>query len=175
MRKRTILMVVFAFSVSLFCADGATPTQDVGDVVELTLDAMTASAPLSTDTPPAPANGFIIGTLMYPSEGVPPMRVVAYRLEDGSYYSVDTGMNQPSFTIEVPPGTYNVVAYTLGERGFPTGLAGGYTPAVACGLSVDCTDHILINVVVAPGATVTGIIPGDFYAEEGAFPTMPPP
>jgi hypothetical protein len=33
--------------------------------------------------------------------------------------------------LEVPTGTFQIVAYVIGGGGFPSGLAGGYTPMVS--------------------------------------------
>ena len=54
-------------------------------------------------------------------------------------------------------------------------LAGGYSFAVLCGLTVDCTDHMLVDVFLEAGITATGIDPGDWYAPPDAFPPNPAP
>jgi hypothetical protein len=63
---------------------------------------------------------------------------------------------------------YNIVAYTLDGR-----LAGGYTIAVLCGLTADCSDHSLVPIPVAGGLEVSDIDPADWYAPEGTFPPAP--
>ena len=149
--------------------------------------------PAVTDTPTAlpepslstPMNGIITGTLSYPSEFIPPLRVVAFSLTDNKSYFIDTAENQLEYSIDVPAGTYYVVSYlhegvpgitgqadsyTLGGGPF----AGGYTRMVPCGLSVDCNDHSLLPVTVSAGQTATAD-PGDWYAPEGTFPPMPNP
>jgi hypothetical protein len=64
-----------------------------------------------------------------------------------------------------------VLAYVVGAA---TGaLVGGYTPAVACGLTVACTDHSLIRVAVPAGETVRGVDIRDWYAPPGTFPPRP--
>ena len=145
--------------------------------------------PAATVTPPpsptVPATGRIAGKLSYPSEFIPPLRVVAFSLTDGRAYYVDTAMNQLEYSLEVPVGTYYVVSYlhvgTPGQTGqvdsYTLGggpFAGGYTAMVPCGLSVDCEDHSLLPVTVIGGDTVTAD-PGDWYAPEGTFPSMPGP
>jgi hypothetical protein len=113
--------------------------------------------------------GTVTGSLSYPSEGIPPLRVVAFdALSLDPAASVETVAGQSSYSIPLPGGVYLIVAYTLDGR-----LAGGYTAAVLCGLSVDCTDHQLIAVPVAGGMAVDGIDPGDWYAPEGTFPPAP--
>jgi len=51
--------------------------------------------------------------------------------------------------------------------------SGGYTIAVLCGLTVDCTDHSLVPIPVAGGLEVSDIDPADWYAPEGTFPPAP--
>lgn len=113
--------------------------------------------------------GSIKGTLGYPSEGIPPLEVYAISTTDNSnYFFIKTSQNQNSFEIkDVDPGTYYVLAYS--ESNF----AGGWTKAVPCGLSVDCNDHSLTQVVVKAGVTTSGIEIKDWYAPENFFPSRP--
>ena len=149
-----------------------TYTPDVNVIVAQTFAAMTAQAggQPATATPASPSSeaGSISGKLSYPSEFIPPLRVVAFNIFDQSYRYVDTLQNQSTYQISgLAPGKYHVVAYAGGS------LAGGYTPAVACGLSVECTDHSLSDVVVFAGTDTTSIDPADWYAPENSFPPMP--
>ena len=119
---------------------------------------------------PAPSGGTgsIVGKLSYPSEFIPPLRVFAFQVGSQTYFFVDTLENQGTYQIDgLPAGYYQVVAYTAG------GLASGYTQAVPCGLSIDCTDHTLIEVPVNIGQVATGVDPGDWYAPDGTFPPAP--
>jgi len=117
---------------------------------------------------PAEGTGSITGSLSYPSEFIPPLRVFAFKVDSQAYFFVDTIQNQSSYQInDLPAGYYHVVAYTTG------GLATGYSQAVPCGLSVDCTNHELIDVPVNSGQVVTGVDPGDWYAPDGTFPPAP--
>jgi hypothetical protein len=117
--------------------------------------------------------GAITGRLSYPSEMIPAMKVVAYQVGSGTFYSVNTHERDAFFVLPVPAGVYQVVAYTLGGGSFPTGLAGGYTQVVLCGFSESCVDHSLIEVSASQGSVTAGIDPGDFYAPEGTFPPIP--
>ena len=113
--------------------------------------------------------GTLSGSLSYPSEGIPPLKVVAFDAISGDpAASIDTAADQSSYSLPLPPGVYNIVAYTLDGR-----LAGGYTIAVLCGLTVDCTDHSLVPIPVAGGLEVSDIDPADWYAPEGTFPPAP--
>ena len=113
--------------------------------------------------------GTIEGILGYPSEGIPALEVYAIKSTDSKkYFMIKTGLNQNVFSIkDVEPGTYYVVAYT------DAGNAGGYSKMVPCGLSVECTDHSLIQVKVEAGQISSGAEVRDWYAPEGAFPDKP--
>jgi hypothetical protein len=118
--------------------------------------------------------GFVQGSLSYPSDFIPPLRIVFWDVSSSAYQYLDTPVNQMGYLIELPVGTYYVVAYAMDQFGVPTGLAGGYTQAVLCGLQVGCTDSTLIPVTVVAGGTVLDISPGDWYADPAAFPPPPP-
>jgi hypothetical protein len=127
-------------------------------------------------TPAALSTGTITGTLMYPSSGIPALRIVAFEVGGTSYYYIDTSMGQSIYTIDgLPAGPYHVVAYVRPGGGFNSGQAGGYSQTVPCGLQYGCNDHSLIDVVVNAGGVVSGIDPADFYADAGAFPPNPAP
>ncbi len=139
------------------------------------------SEPSDTAEPTAASPGSISGKLTYPGEFIPPVRVVAFRVENGAwtqqYIYVDTLLNASTYQIDgLEPGFYWITAYTIpNDNGAPAGLAGGYTQAVLCGLSVDCTDHSLISVEVKSGMVTGNIDPGDWYAPEGSFLPNPAP
>ena len=115
--------------------------------------------------PIRPEAGAISGDLGFPSEYIPPLRVVAFDVTSQDYYFVDTERNQTTYQIpDLPPGTYHVVAYVREEG---PDFSGGYSYFVTCGQSVDCTDHSLIDVVVVAGGVMEDIDPVDFYAQPG--------
>ena len=155
------------------------PTLDLGQIVQATLAAMTAQ-PAATQgfTPtaatPAAGTGSIAGRLNYPADRLPPMYVVAYRAGSENYRSITTALGQSSYTIGgLTPGTYHVIAYTVGGDGFPAGFAGGYTQAVPCGLATECANHTLIDVKVTAGHTTTGVDVLDWNAPAGTLRTFP--
>lgn len=123
-----------------------------------------------------PATGAITGNLSYPSDFIPELRIIAFEVVDnnmtGTWYSVDTVMNQRTYQIEgLPAGNYYVIAYMrdAGENA----LRAGYTLYVPCGLSVDCSDHSLIAVEVQAGSVVEGVDPGDWYVDPSNYPPDP--
>jgi len=189
MRHRRILLVLPLLAlVSVFCSVGGF---GLPEGIQQTLEALTQQVPMietqialqlsqaaplltqmaETSIPNAATGGSLTGNLSYPSEGIPPLRVVAYRTDIFQYFYVDTAQNQSTFQIDnLPAGTYNVVAYTMDG-----GLSGGYSQAVPCGLSVDCTDHSLITISVLDGQLSGGVNPADWYAPAGTFPPFPAP
>lgn len=114
--------------------------------------------------------GSLSGTLSYPSSFIPAQTIVAFSVsQPGNYYYVTTSDGTSYYQIgNLPAGEYQVVAYT-------NGLAGGYSFAVGCGLSVNCTDHSLVTVEVKSGQDMGGINPQDWYAPDGSFPANPVP
>lgn len=177
MKKLFVLpLILFVLGCNFLTSlvESATPTPAMdfaatqtafADIMRQTLE---AAQPTS---PPTPQFGSIQGALSYPSEFIPPLRVVAIQLGTQAVYFVDTAENQTEYQIDnLPPGEYYVVAYT--QDGL---LAGGYTQMVPCGLSAECTDHTLIPVVVQAGEVTSGIDPGDWYAPDGTFPPLPVP
>ncbi|MFN3309801.1 MAG: hypothetical protein ACK44E_11400 [Anaerolineales bacterium] len=160
------------FLASLFRQ--ASPTPPVDFAATQTVLAESLSQTLAAGQPPtqaAPEFGSIRGNLSYPSQFIPPLRVVAIQFATQEAYFVDTVENQTSYQIDnLPPGQYYVIAYT--KDGL---LAGGYTQMVPCGLSAECTDHSLIAVTVQPGQVTADIDPADWYAPADAFPPNPVP
>jgi len=123
------------------------------------VDAGWPSDPLRAET------GSISGDLGYPSEYIPPMRVVAFDVNSPGYYYVDTLRNQGSYQIGgLPAGTYHVLAF-IREEG--PDISGGYSEFVICGMTVDCSDHSLVDVVVYSGEVTENVDTVDFYAQPG--------
>ena len=148
--------------------------EEAAKAVELTVQAMVTDTPVqavATDTPQA--TGGISGALGYPSSFIPPLRVVAFNLDNGEIYDVDTVENQTSYEITgLPPGRYHVVAYV---QAMGAEIPGGYSEFVLCGLHIDCQDHQLVEVIVQPGQVVEDVDPVDFYIEpdEAGWPEEP--
>lgn len=182
--KKWIFISILALS-AIVCNLGAPapttapPTLDVGAASTLiaaaTGTAAAQSTPTLSTTPMSsfPETGTITGKLNYPADSLPAMRIAAFDVATGQVSYMDTAVGQPTYSFELPVGTYHIVSYSIAGGAFPGGLASGYTRAVICGLAVECADHALIDVVVAAGATIPDINPGDSYAPEGSFPPMP--
>ena len=124
--------------------------------------------PDSVPLPPHISYGTISGTLSYPGEFIPPLRVVAFNLHSGKYYWIDTQRNQQTYQISnLPVGTYHVVAYFR-----EADSAAGYSIARYCDLNADC-DHALIPIQIKTNTHITDIDPVDWYAPIGTFPLDP--
>lgn len=120
-----------------------------------------------------PASGSITGKISYPSEVIPPERVVAVNIVTQEMFSTDV-INQGIYVLtNLPVGTYHVVAYLQDPSQTASSHSGGYSQAVLCGLTVNCTDHSLLDVEVKDDVTSTDVNPGDWNAPEGTFPPDP--
>jgi hypothetical protein len=172
--KKWIFISVLALS-AIFCnlpvtAPKVTDTAPATDAASPLSDAATATAKAShTQT----STGTIVGKLSYPADSLPPMRIAAFDVATGKVTSIDTVAGQSTYSLDLPVGTYHIVAYSIASGSFPGGIAGGYTNAVPCGLAAECADHTLIDVTVTAGVTLPDINPGDFYGVDGTFPPMP--
>jgi len=143
-----------------------TPTQTLTPEPTVTPGAGPSGGPTS-ETPGEP--GAISGSLAYPSEVIPRLKVYAWDRDSGQWRYVITNQNDSSYQLQVPPGKYIVFAY-LNEGGE---IAGGYTNAVLCGLSAGCTDHTLYVVTVGSGQQVSGVNVTDWYGPQGSIPQPP--
>jgi hypothetical protein len=152
----------------------STPSATATAAATQTVRAVTS---VPTVTPPAiapGAAGVITGTLGYPSEVIPALRIYAIDpAAPGRYRVLHTTQNQKTYQIAgVAPGTYFVYAsaYVPGQ---PDTFGGAYTRAVACGLGTGCTDHTPIPVQVRSGAVADGVDVRDWYAPPGTNPKAP--
>jgi len=184
LRVKKYMLMLLVSVLLVGCATApASQNPNVDDIVAETLAALTAEAEQVIPNPDeSPVNdsasqqstGVVTGSLSYPSSFIPAMTVVAFRVSGPliDYYYTVTDQNDATYTIsEMSNGEYYIVAYPLENTSF----AGGYTQAVPCGLSVECTDHSLIPVLVEGGVTTSNINPGDWYASPGTFPAYPLP
>jgi len=166
--KKYLLLVPMALLLA-FCspAPAAQPAPDVAAIVSATLTAVAAEP----QALPVEAGG-VEGRLSYPADSLPALRIVAFQVATGQYYSVDTTAGQSTYRLDgLSEGKYNVLAYTLGSDSFPAGLAGGYTQAVMCGMGPDCTDHGLVDVIVFDGEITPNVDIFDWLQPN--FPPMP--
>lgn len=121
---------------------------------------------------PTQLPGLITGETMYPSEGVPALRVCAQLVSDMSNTKcVDVpsqviGQRElPKFSLSVKPGTYWVYAELAdpSELGLTESIKAYYTEFVRCGAKFECKNHSKIEIIVGPDQIVENIVPGDWY------------
>ena len=111
------------------------------------------------------ATGSVSGRLGYPSEMVPPLRVVAFNTLTGEYYWQNTVLNQTNYRFEaLPVGTYHVLAYLIDTPSRTFYAA--YSSFVTCGYLESCTDHTLVTVEVKAGMETTNVDPNDWYGAD---------
>jgi hypothetical protein len=123
--------------------------------------------PTETPAPTATvqATGSVSGRLGYPSEMVPPLRVVAFNIVTGEYYWQNTVLNQTNYRFdELPAGTYHVLAYLIDNPSRTFYAA--YSNFVTCGYQESCTDHTLVAVEVKAGMETTNVDPNDWYGAD---------
>ncbi len=117
--------------------------------------------------------GSISGTVSYPSDGIPPLRVCAVPVKgsDSSAVCIETEDSPPAspdFTIKkLAPGDYYVYAQlkdptSIGSD-IPASFKAYYSEFVRCGLQYECKDATRIVVHVTAGADTPGILPHDWY------------
>lgn len=121
-----------------------------------TLLAALLTTPVASQT----RSGRIEGTLSYPSDYIPALRVCAKNIKNNSQRCIQTQKNQKPYKIEIPPGTYHVYASVTIAGQTDTAY---YSRAVTCGLRYECKDHRPIPVTVKSGQVVRGINPQDWY------------
>jgi hypothetical protein len=194
MQKKILLLIGLLLFILACIPTQPQPTQDVEAIVQATFQALTLQAlepaqPTLTSTPSsevvaptattiAVTTGSIAGNLSYPSSFIPAQTVVAFDVNSASYYYIETVDGQGAYQIDnLPAGTYYVVAYIgigiINTGDSTEGLMAGYSQAVPCGLSVDCTDNSLIPVTVIIGQVTNNVNPQDWYAPPGSFPALP--
>jgi hypothetical protein len=107
-------------------------------------------------------HGVIEGSLGYPSESIPPLKICAENLVTQIQHCTEAHIKGVKYRhgvgywIEVPPGTYHVFASDTEKDAY-------FSSAVQCGLKLGCNNHEPIAVTVSPGQTITSIDPTDWY------------
>lgn len=121
-------------------------------------------------------NGNVFARLGYPAGGIPPLKVCIYTIpeKEGSYGSptkcVTTDTNQTEITImDVPTDDYHIFAWPISDE---FSLSGSFTPAVSCGLKVECSDHSPLSFSVKNGES-SQVDVKDWYGDGKGYPKKP--
>ena len=130
-----------------------------------------SSTPNPTTTAAATTRdlGLVAGSICYPSEAIPAMTAFFENQASGHVAQLAIAENQGEYSIQLEPGEYLAYAYHEGES---IKIGGMYSQAVACGLTVDCSDHTPIILSVLAGQTTGGIDICDWYAQD-LLPPLP--
>lgn len=121
--------------------------------------------------------GDILVDLGFPGEGVPSLQICMYAVPvAGSYsepiYCANNAPNQEKLRIlAIEPGNYHIFAWMADTP--DSDMVGSWTPAVACGLSVECTDHSPSSITVVAGQTTSGVAIKDWYGDGAGYPSRP--
>lgn len=125
----------------------------------------------------ATAKGNIDIELGYPAGGIPPLKVCLFTVPakvgmyDKATLCETTTANQTEMTLSADPGNYHVFAWPAGADSGT--FVGAWTPAVACGLSVDCSDHTPLVVKVVADQISAGVEIKDWYTDGANYPKKP--
>jgi len=189
---RLILLTTLLASTSLMCSLFGSPDQgrisdkDKQATISSLQETVAVMERMVVTTTPEPTKmaafptmiklpeGSITGRYFYPTETIPPLRVVAINVDTGEFFSTEE-FDQTIYVLKgLPFGTYHVLAYPIDpSQTTEPGLAGGYTRAVLCGLEAACTDHSLLPVEVKSGEKTVDVNPADWNAPAGTFPADP--
>jgi Tol biopolymer transport system component len=173
MKHRLISIVVLFSAMLSACAPlGGTLEVDlVSETQDVTVETPATPTPiLPTLTPePIPSTGVVMGKICFPGSFIPSMTVYFQDITTSEFTQMQVAENQNNYTFELEFGEY--VAFAPLQDVGETPFGGMYSAAVPCGLSVECTDHSLVEFSVMPGETTKGIDICDWYAPE----LVPPP
>lgn len=108
----------------------------------------------------------IEGSLSFPSEVMPPMKICAEETISKNQYCTTTQIEDKKYTygkgykLELPAGDYVVYSQEIGHD-----KKAYYSEFVTCGLRVECPSHKPIIVNVNDGESISGVDPQDWYVE----------
>ena len=166
------------FDVSFTPKTVMQPTETVETTAMETIAvAPTQPIPSVAPTAAAPTKGNIDIELGYPAGGIPPLKVCLFAVPakvgmyDKAVLCETTTANQTEMTMATNPGNYHVFAWPADANSGT--LVGAWTPAVACGLSVDCKDHSPLAVMVKSDQITSGIEIKDWYTDGKGYPSKP--
>lgn len=160
---------------------GSSPVSSVAPASGARLQSPTGTTASFARTQPGsttPNAGSVSGLVNCACGGLPGQDIFAISTDGARFYVTQTVVGQSHWQIlGVQVGDYFVYAAERlatvagGSYITPRRFASAYTRAIACGLTVSCTDHSPIPVHVTSGANSSGIETFDWYAAD--FPLVP--
>jgi hypothetical protein len=121
-------------------------------------------------------NATLRGTVIYPSEFLPPQKVCAENVQTKQLSCIETKQQQTNFSISVKAGTYEIFAREC-TTSYQTNIVcrDGYRPRRAyynehakCGVTAECAKKFKKNrpilVRIRSRQTITNIKPHDWYS-----------
>ena len=125
------------------------------------------------------AQSTLKGTVIYPSDFLPPQKVCAENVKTKQLFCFETKENKTDFSISVKAGTYQIFARECTVKSdIKTKLCGGsyspkriyYNEHAKCGLTVECEKKFRkknspILVRIRSGQTIANIKPHDWYSK----------
>jgi len=124
------------------------------------------SQTVKQDTTEEAKDGTIVGSLTYPSEGIPEDLVVyAQNIDTNKEYSTTKHLEaeqykySKGYALDVPAGRY----YVYGVLASDPEHKAYYNQYITCGMSVNCKDTTKIEVTVKPGEKTADITVGDWW------------
>lgn len=175
MKKQSIVLITVLFFIlaSLIFYIWQNPTQSrlslpFASPTLPTTDTSTTTPVEDGDLPFSELEGFgsISGSISYPNEEVPNLKVCALNVTSNQETCTTTILKNSTYTtgtgyeIEVPVGIYHVYA----ELPDQTAKA-FFTEYVVCGQVTECTSHLPIPVMVRPNQHITDADPQDWQTK----------
>jgi hypothetical protein len=124
-----------------------------------------------------PQNATLKGTVIYPSDYLPPQKVCAENVQTKQLFCSETRENQSEFSISVKAGTYEIFARECNTKSPAGGKCGGiyslkriyYNEFAKCDITAECRKKFKKNrpilVRIRSGQTITNIKPHDWYSK----------
>jgi len=117
------------------------------------------------------ATGLVDGVICYPGEQGNGTHL--YFIDAGTGVKISQFLlpGELSYTIALPPGSYQAFAWP--DSANPaTRILGSYTQAVLCGLGANCADHTPVTIYIQDGQQISGVYVCDWSLPADAAPAQ---
>lgn len=163
----TVLVIAICLAVIAQEKSGAQieqlPTANSENTI-ISIDRQPHISGIQTKTQSQPVqsvHGVIEGSLGYPGEFIPPLKICAENLTTQTQLCTSVHLKDTKYQygvgyrLEVPSGTYHVFADYREKKAY-------FSRAVQCGLTVGCDDHEPVTVTVQASKIITRVDPIDW-------------